>query len=410
MSDETSDDSTSQSGTLENGHASRNTKQHSDLSSDRHRLPFGQWCVERVSWSWFTCTQSTGGIASVLANSPKTFSGLQTIGTIVFIFNLVLFLIFLALTGVRWYHDPKRFAKSFVTAPDCYFFGSFWLTIATIIIDIEGYGVPHAGPWLVTVVRVLFWLYAAVTLLNTTVHLSLVFRAQTMKANDFKVPAFLQVLNAMLTGTVAATIVHSQPVEHRLPIMVAGVAYQGLGWIVCTFFLTMLIASLFENGWPPLNLRPGLFIMTGTSGFTIVALIGIARAGPTTPYGYFNTHPMAGEVLLILATWTGVFMWVFTAWVFLVAVFVNLMELFERKDGKWRLTMDFTNVAWSYIFPNVGFTLSTVYLGQEFESQGIQWLSVAMIILLMAFWLLNLVMMAKKVFISIFVDSRVKLA
>jgi tellurite resistance protein TehA-like permease len=124
--------------------------------------------------------------------------------------------------------------------------------------------------------------------------------------------------------------------------MVAGVAYQGLGWIVCTFFLTLLVASLFENGWPPVNLRPGLFIMTGTSGFTIVALIGIARAGPTTAYGYFNTHPMAGEVLLIMATWVGVFMWVFTAWVFGVGVVVNLWEMVETR----RVGMSFTNVAW----------------------------------------------------------------
>jgi tellurite resistance protein TehA-like permease len=128
--------------------------------------------------------------------------------------------------------------------------------------------------------------------------------------------------------------------------MVAGVGYQGLGWIVCTFFLTMLLASLFEQGWPPLDLRPGLFIMTGTSGFTIVALIGIARAGPMTAYGFFNTHPTAGEVLLIVATWVGVFMWVFTAWVFLVAAFVNLYELVEKRDGKWRVAMSFTNVGW----------------------------------------------------------------
>lgn len=26
------------------------------------------------------------------------------------------------------------------------------------------------------------------------------------------------------------------------------------------------------------------------------------------PYGYFNTHPMAGEILLVVATWVGVFL------------------------------------------------------------------------------------------------------
>lgn len=100
--------------------------------------------------------------------------------------------------------------------------------------------------------------------------------------------------------------------------------------------------------------------MVGTSGYTIVALIGIARATNPLPYGYFNTHPMAGEVLLIVATWFGIFLWLFTCWVFFLAVCINLFGLFEKKDGKWQLSISFSNVAWSLIFPVTGFTLSTV--------------------------------------------------
>jgi hypothetical protein len=62
------------------------------------------------------------------------------------------------------------------------------------------------------------------------------------------------------------------------------------------------------------------------------------------------------------------------------------------------------------IFPNVGFTLATVYLGEELQSEGILWVSVAMTIVLVGFWLLNLALMAKAVFVSMFVDSRVKLS
>jgi tellurite resistance protein TehA-like permease len=121
--------------------------------------------------------------------------------------------------------------------------------------------------------------------------------------------------------------------------MVAGVAYQGLGWTVCVFFLNLLIARLLAKGWPAPNARQGLFIMVGTSGYTIVALIGIARAASKTSYGYFNTHPTAGEVLLIVATWMGIFLWVFTFWVFSLAVCINLFGLFEKKDGRWQTSV-----------------------------------------------------------------------
>ena len=67
-------------------------RRHDDKTADdddndgeeRRRLPLGEWIVERMHFSWFTCTQSTGGIAILLSECPKQFAGLQTIGTIIF--------------------------------------------------------------------------------------------------------------------------------------------------------------------------------------------------------------------------------------------------------------------------------------------------------------------------------------
>lgn len=91
--------------------------------------------------------------------------------------------------------------------------------------------------------------------------------------------------------------------------------------------------------------------MVGTSGYTIVALIGCARATNPLPYGYFNTHPIASEVLLIVATWFGVFLWLFTAFVFFLATCINVFGLFIKED---REKLKFGMVAWSMIFPVVG--------------------------------------------------------
>lgn len=93
------------------------------------------WIVTNMSWSWFTCTQSTGGIASLLYACPKKFDGIETIGKIVFIFNIVLFLTFTTLMAIRWIADPLKIKASLLKGPECYFFGSFWLTCATIIIS-----------------------------------------------------------------------------------------------------------------------------------------------------------------------------------------------------------------------------------------------------------------------------------
>lgn len=157
----------------------------------------------------------------------------------------------------------------------------------------------------------------------------------------------ITILSAMLTGTVAAAISENQPPHYRLPIIVAGVAYQGLGWLVCMICLTMCMSNLLENGWPAPNLRPGLFVMVGTSGFTIIALIGMARASPEG-YAYFAKYPNAKEILLVIATWTGVLLWLFSFWVFGLAVVINLVEVVKRDEesGKLKLNVTWTNAAW----------------------------------------------------------------
>lgn len=87
-----------------------------------------------------------------------------------------------------------------------------------MIINIERYGVPHAGPWLIVAVRVLFWFYVANGFLSTNLHIVWISKNTPFKAIEFQSPMFILVLNAMLTGTVAAAISESQPPSQRLPV------------------------------------------------------------------------------------------------------------------------------------------------------------------------------------------------
>lgn len=61
---------------------------------------------------WFTLTMSTGGIALLLAVTPHTFRGLITIGTIVFILDLFLFVLISALLLARFILFPGTFVQS----------------------------------------------------------------------------------------------------------------------------------------------------------------------------------------------------------------------------------------------------------------------------------------------------------
>lgn len=162
-----------------------------------------------------------------------------------------------------------------------------------------------------------------------------------------------------------------------MPIIVAGVAFQGLGFCVAMILYPIYIGRLVQYGLPDPNLRPSMFIAVGPPSFTALALIGIAGDIPQS-ITYFGDPTVAKEALTIMATFVGVFLWIFGFWFFAVALIACLSSVKQ---------MSFHLVWWAFVFPNVGFTIATISIGEKFQSQGVTWVGSALTILLVAMWL-----------------------
>lgn len=193
----------------------------------------------------------------------------------------------------------------------------------------------------------------------------------------------------MLTGTISSLIAGFQPPERRLAIIASGCTYQGFGWLISLIAITGLIRNLLDTGLPPPAMRPGMFIPVGACAYTVIALIGQANAIPdAAPHGYFAAHPLAGEILRIMALFVGIFLWLFAFWLFAIAFVANVSII-----GK----MPFALTWWAFIFPNVGFTVSTSMIGKELGSDTILWIASVMTVLLVLIWLVSAVACVKAV-------------
>ncbi|KAF2691198.1 C4-dicarboxylate transporter/malic acid transport protein [Lentithecium fluviatile CBS 122367] len=349
--------------------------------------------LKHFTWAWFTSTMSTGGLAIALARTPHRFGGLQTIGAIVFIFNLALFLILCMCMTARASLHFAHFKRSFINPQESFFFSSFLLSICIILCDIQLYGLTYGpcGPWLITTLRVLYWIYAAVSLINA-IFQYFVFMIDKLDRRPvpFNLSWFLTGYSAMLTGTVASIIAESQPPEHRISILVSGCAYQGFGFLFSMVLVMLHIMQLMEKGLPPAAVRAGLFIPVGTPAYTIIAFIGQARAIPTS-YGYFAAHPASTEILLTMVLFISIALWILTFWLFAIAVLGCIWAF--RRPGK----MSFALPWWAFIFPNVGFTVATVDIGMELGNEGILWVGSAMTIGLVAIWVVTVGMCVRAV-------------
>ncbi|KAI9832024.1 MAG: hypothetical protein M1819_004568 [Sarea resinae] len=350
-----------------------------EVKETREELPLER--LQHFTWAWFTSTMSTGGIALVLSVTPHRFRGLETIGTVVFIFNLVLFTFLCSAITTRFVKYKGTLVQSLTHSSESLYFATFWLSIATIIMGIQRYGVPKTGEWLVTTIRVLFWIYVACAILNAIFQYHFLFTGKPLTIQSMTPGWLLPVFPTMLAGTVASNIASTQPAHFAKAIIVGGLACQGLGMLVAIFIYGNYTGRLFVHGLPAPSLRPGMFIAVGPPAFTALALIGLGNdALIAFPEHYIvgtSSVPTA-EIFLIVAVFFGIFLWLLAFWWFAMALVGVLYRANE---------MSFHLSCYSFVFPNTGFIIATINIGKALGSDAILWLTSVLTILLVITYL-----------------------
>lgn len=350
----------------------------------------------QVSWAWFTTSMSTGGIALLLNQTPHQFSGLTVIGKIVFILNLVVFLSLCTAMGIRFIDNPSSLKRSFQDASETHFVATSVLSIATIIMGIESYGSASCGPWLQVVERVLFWLYVALAMLMAILHNWYLYHTHMASRQPFALLRLLPSFPAMLSGTMASVVASKLPARQAKPMLIGGTTLQGFGFIMSVLVYAEFLYRSNKTGLPKPLERPEMFIAVGPWSFTAVALIGMAEvAKDKWPQRYIlsvadssGSAPStvaAADIALVLATMSAVFLWMMSLFFFCIAA-ISTLAACRVFGGNGEMTMSMS--WWGMVFPNTGFTLATIDIGEALESEGVLWVASGMTIAQVTTWLM----------------------
>jgi tellurite resistance protein TehA-like permease len=178
--------------------------------------------IHHFTFAWFTATMSAGGIALLLSQTPHRFNGLNLLGEIVFIFDIVLFLVFCAFIATRFIMFPKTILSSLSHPTESLFFPTFWISVVSIMSNVQEYGVPNTGYWLVIILRVFFWIYAVLTFCIAVGQYFFLFTGKPLTIQSMTPAWILPIFPIMLCGTLASVMGTSQPPEYALPILIAG--------------------------------------------------------------------------------------------------------------------------------------------------------------------------------------------
>ncbi|KAL9618838.1 MAG: hypothetical protein Q9160_006497 [Pyrenula sp. 1 TL-2023] len=325
---------------------------------------------------------ATGGIALLLASQPYSFRGLPTIAVTVYIFNLILFVSISAMITVRFVRVEGALVRSLQHPVESLFFPTFWLSLATIITGMERFGAPSSGPWLTHTIRVLFWIYLVCTYLVSIVQYWSLFAAQNHPIHDMSLAWLLPIFPIMLTGVVASVASGGQQDHHSIPIIVAGVSFQGLGMLVSILMYAVYVRRLMQFGLPEPSVRPGMFIAVGPPSFTALAFLDNAKNLPMNAK-YISDSNATYEALNVTAAFNAILLWSVGLWFFGIALLSVLAGI--RKMNTFHLGW------WAMVFPNVGFALATIKLGQVFENDAVKGVGSGMTITLIVTYVFVLI-------------------
>ncbi|KAF9731429.1 C4-dicarboxylate transporter/malic acid transporter [Paraphaeosphaeria minitans] len=198
----------------------------------------------------------------------------------------------------------------------------------------------------------------------------------------------LPVFPAMLSGSIASSIASSQPYEDRLPIIVAGVSYQGLGFLVSLIMMALYLGRLMVDGFacPEITTRH-----VHGRGTAILYIVGSDR----------HVHQHSRRLRLFCRTSNGQGRTA-TSGSGLLYLPVDVCILLFRNCTS-RLCPRVQRVI---LEPGVldlrvahtGFAIATIGIGNQLNSDGIKWVGSIMTILLVVVWLFNMGMQVRAIY------------
>ncbi|KAI0093302.1 voltage-dependent anion channel-domain-containing protein [Irpex rosettiformis] len=340
-------------------------------------------------WSWqaFPIGMGTGAVYVTLAGLKDHWgSKLDTVETVFFFFNLVLFILNTTTLLLQLLLYPRQARRLVTDSAKCIYVPLMLLSFATIIIGTINYAIPRktVGP---NFIYVLFWLYVGLSV-GVCFPLLMIFFNKPHDLNKFTPAWAFLIFPMMLVGVVAYNVLNVIALDEprALGILLTAYAFQGLGFFMTMFYICIYILRVITTGFMDGAQASGAFVACGPPGFTALALIHLGEDAREIVTARQLLTPMAGEIWYVssvlaalLLFGLAVFFFVFGALPYWYKLHRSLKEIL----GCWSLT-----------FPNVGWILAISKIGDTFNIQGFYIWSLVMTIIMCATWIVLFVLTA----------------
>ncbi|KAG9882017.1 putative C4-dicarboxylate transporter/malic acid transport protein, partial [Aureobasidium melanogenum] len=319
----------------------------------------------------------TGIVSILLHNLPYNGRWLYWISVVVFCLNILLFIIFMTISMVRYIYFTGLFKAMLRHPVQSLFLGTVPMGLATIINMIVFVCVPLWGHW-VTILAWSLWWFDAV--LSVAICMSLPFLIMYKHGGELKtmtaawlLPVVSPIVAAATGGIVAEVLTNNQ---HALWTMVISYIIWGMGFLLAMMVLVIYLHRLTMHNLPPREVIVSVFLPLGPVGQGSFALMQLGKVAAKILPKTGSLVPESGPIFYTLGFAIALVLWGF-----------GLLWLFFALASISRARFPFNMGWWGFTFPLGVYTVATATLAKELPSLAFRVLATIFSICVTLLWI-----------------------
>ena len=333
--------------------------------------------IRQFTPNWFTVSMGTGVVALIVSEFPMLKALTWQLGTGLWYFNILLFVLFSVLYGLRWAFYPHEAKQIFQHPSMSLFLGTIPMALATILNGFLKYGQPIYGDTAVQIAQALWYADVILALLVAWAVPFAMYRHQEHALQQMTAVWLLPIVACEVAASSGGLLLgHLAADTHAVAILLGSYVLWGVSVLPAFAILTILMLRLVLHKLPEKELAVSSWLALGPIGTAALALLVLGHQAPTLMASLGLVQ--LGQFFQQAGTLASLILLGFGLWWLGIAVLTTLHH--AKQDLPFNLGW------WGLTFPLGVYTLAILTLAQQLNLAFLYAVGYAFAAILMLLW------------------------
>lgn len=333
--------------------------------------------IRQFTPNWFTVSMGTGVVALIVSEFPMLKAFTWQLGTGLWYFNILLFVLFSVLYGLRWAFYPHEAKQIFQHPSMSLFLGTIPMALATILNGFLKYGQPIYGDTAVQIAQTLWYADIVLALLVAWAVPFAMYRHQEHALQQMTAVWLLPIVACEVAASSGGLLLgHLAADTHAVAILLASYVLWGISVLPAFAILTILMLRLVLHKLPEKELAVSSWLALGPIGTGAFALLILGQQAPTVLVSIDLAE--MGQLFQYAGIFGSLILLGFGLWWLGIAVMTTLHHAKQE--------LPFNLGWWGLTFPLGVYTLAILTLAQQLNLAFLYAVGYAFAAILMLLW------------------------